>query len=402
MRVVIVSQHFPPENSGNASRVSDMAEKMAAQGVDVTVLAPHPTFPTGSFPRAWRWRNRSKWHGAKLINLWSWQPQAKDPGFLSRVAYYLTFPIHATLWAIFNARSYDVIVGSTPPVFTGMPGIVVRAIFRNKKIVVEVRDLWIDAAVSLGFVKEGSLFTRLGRRFERRAFLKAHLIAVTTDDVAAKIRARGETRAPIVVVPNGVDATRFRPLDGAKKTRFLYAGNIGHAQDLETVIAALAIVREKHPEAELVLAGGGDTAGSLKSFAAQKKLGDAVHFPGNLSRDEVARLYSTSIAGLAPLKALKTLEYAVPTKAYEAMACGVPYLGTGVGEIERLAIASSGGIVAKNTAEDVARVMAWLIEHPSEAAAMGKAGRAYVEARYDRAGIATNYVAALRGVLDEG
>lgn len=399
MRIVIVSQHFPPENSGNASRVSDMAEKLAEQGADVTVLAPHPTFPTGTFKRTWSLRKTSRRGKVRVVNLWAWQPRAKDPGFLSRTAYYLTFPLHAAMWALFNKRSYDVIVGSTPPVFTGIPGWLVA---RRKAFVVEVRDLWIDAAVGLGFVKEGSLLTKWSRKFERSCYLKASLIAVTTEDVASKIKARTpEIKAPIIVVPNGVDTSKFQPVQVPKKRQFVYAGNIGHAQDLELVIDAVGIVRKAYPDVRLVLAGDGDTRASLEAHTRARDLAANVDFPGVLARERVPGLYGESIAGLAPLKAIPTLEYAVPTKAYEALGCGVPFLGTGIGEIRNLAKESGGGVIADNTAGSIAEKMIWLIEHPEAAAEMAKAGRSYVTEHYDRGAIAARYFIALTGVRSD-
>lgn len=396
MRLLIISQHYPPENSGNASRVSDMAEKLVAAGAEVTVLCPHPTFPTGTFRRSWKWTNSDVRSGVRVVNLWAWQPRAKDPGFASRIAYYLTFPIHAMVWALLRPRKFDVIIGSAPPVFTGIPGLAVKLFYRRKQFVVEVRDLWIDAAVGLGFVKEGSITTRLSRRFERACYRSADLIAVTTPDVAAKIERRfPSVDTPIVVVPNGVDTTRFLPTQSPKKTQFLYAGNIGHAQDLEKVIEAIGIVRARHPTAKLVLAGAGDTTAKLVAFTKGRGLQDAVEFAGVVSRDRVPGLYAESIAGLAPLRDIPTLEYAVPTKAYEALGCGVPFLGTGIGEIRRLAKESGGGIIAENDSTAIADAMIWLIEHPSEASEMARIGREYVVKNYDRKNIATRYLESL-------
>ena len=86
-RVCIVSQHFPPEKSGNASRIHDTAAHLADLGFDVTVLAPHPTFPTGSFQRTWRRSDVQEVGGVRVVRLWTWQPASGDPGFLSRMAY---------------------------------------------------------------------------------------------------------------------------------------------------------------------------------------------------------------------------------------------------------------------------------------------------------------------------
>ena len=95
--ILIISQHFPPERSGNASRIYDMACNLTTQGVNVHVISPFPTFPTGTFPRTWKKSSDSRIHGIDVTNLWAWQPISKDPGFVSRMCYYLLFPQHLNL-----------------------------------------------------------------------------------------------------------------------------------------------------------------------------------------------------------------------------------------------------------------------------------------------------------------
>ena len=150
MKVLIISQHFPPEKSGNASRIFDMSSHLQKLGLDITVLAPHPCFPSGSFKRKWSISESREMNGIKVINLLAWQPNCQNPGFMGRIAYYLTFPLHTILWIFFNSRKFDVIITSAPPIFTGFGGIPAKLLFR-KKWVMDVRDLWINASISLGF-----------------------------------------------------------------------------------------------------------------------------------------------------------------------------------------------------------------------------------------------------------
>ena len=71
-QVCIVSQHFPPERSGNASRIHDTAAHLAKLGIGVTVLAPHPTFPTGSFPRTWKRSDVQEADWIRVVRPWTW------------------------------------------------------------------------------------------------------------------------------------------------------------------------------------------------------------------------------------------------------------------------------------------------------------------------------------------
>jgi hypothetical protein len=125
-RILIVTQHFPPDKSGNASRIYDLAKHLVALEAQVLVLSPFPTFPHGSFPRSFHLHSQETVDGIVHINIFSWQPSSSIPSFLSRMGYYLVFPLHAILFAILNRKRFDVIITSAPPIFTGITGLFIK------------------------------------------------------------------------------------------------------------------------------------------------------------------------------------------------------------------------------------------------------------------------------------
>lgn len=389
LKILVVSQHFPPERSGNASRISDMVKYISRDGSDVTVLAPHPSFPPGSFDKNWSLSRKTLVENVKLVNLFSWQPSTKDPGFIERMAYYLSFPFHAVLWTIINHKQFDVIMTSAPPIFTGFAGLFTKLLFK-KKWVMDVRDLWINASISLGFLKEGSFFERMSRMYEQACYSRSDMISVTTQELGEDIVRTYNNISPskVKVISNGVDTDFFYPIETEKKNQIVYAGNIGHAQDLENVILAMKIVNELHP-LKFIIAGDGDIKQKLEELVHEKGLEEFVTFTGLVPREEVHGLLAESLIGMAPLKKMKTLEYAVPTKAYEYMACGIPFVGSGEGEIRKLAEASGGGIISENSPEDFADSIIELLFDPARMERMGKEGREFVEKHYSRQQIAS-------------
>jgi colanic acid biosynthesis glycosyl transferase WcaI len=385
-KVLIVSQHFPPENSGNASRIHDIAVHLADMGMQVTVLAPHPTFPTGSFPRNWHLLTNRLEKQVKLVNLWTWQPGSRNPGFISRMLYYLVFPLHAALWMTIHGRCQDLIITSAPPLFTHIPGLLIRKVFRTHWIM-DIRDLWIDASISLGFIQRESLFERMARKFEAICLEQADLIAVTTKEIGRRISPQEEIRRKVFLLPNGVDTITFQPEDVPKQGQIIYAGNVGHAQDLEQVVLSLREVNAIRP-LTLNIVGGGDIAEHLREFVTREGLEEYVIFSGPVDRDAIPRILSASLIGIAPLKKMESLEYAAPTKVYEYMACGVPFLGCGNGEITTLAHESGAGIIADNTPHSIASAILSLLSDPERMTSMGASGREYVSMNYDRRAIA--------------
>ncbi|WP_292375935.1 glycosyltransferase family 4 protein [Methanosarcina sp. UBA411] len=390
MRILIISQHFPPEKSGNASRIFDMSNHLQKLGLSVTVLAPHPSFPSGSFKRKWSISESRKVNGVNVINLLAWQPNCQDPGFMGRIAYYLTFPLHTVLWIFFNLRKFDVIITSAPPIFTGFGGIPAKLLFK-KKWVMDVRDLWINASISLGFLKKGSLFEKMSRAYEQICYSNADLICVTTEELGQDImRTYKNIDGRIMrITPNGVDTDFFYPMNLPKKNQIIYAGNIGHAQDLEDVILAMKKINEEF-DLKLLIVGNGDIKGYLEKVTVENGLTDYVEFPGLLPREDIPKIISESLIGVAPLKKLKTLEYAVPTKAYEYMACGIPFVGCGEGEIRKLAEVSGGGVIAENDPNAISDAILYLLKNPEKRVEMGRKGRTFVNEHYSRQHIAAN------------
>jgi glycosyltransferase involved in cell wall biosynthesis len=290
-------------------------------------------------------------------------------------------------WIIFHPHQFDVIITTSPPVFTHIPGRFTKAVYK-KPWIMDIRDLWIDASISLGFLKKGSIFEKIARKFETNCLRTSDVVGVTTHELGRRLSADPDVQKKIRHIPNGVDADIFHPYSVLKKDQIVYAGNIGYAQDLDLVVRAIQVIN-LHQHLELVIAGGGDTQSDLEQLVEAENLQSLIHFPGILPREEIPRLFSESILGIAPLKKLQSLEYAAPTKVYEYMACGIPFIGCGSGEIQEIAENSGAGIIAENSPEGIANAILALVNNQKKRDEMGSSGRKFVEQGYTRKAIAT-------------
>jgi glycosyltransferase involved in cell wall biosynthesis len=215
------------------------------------------------------------------------------------------------------------------------------------------------------------------------------MVTVTTLESVNRITQAypGLGREKFVLVSNGVDAEKFWRPGARKKNQIIYSGNIGHAQDLEKVIIAMKDVSLRH-DVQLVIVGDGDLKGHLVSLVKENSLEDRVVFRDLVPRDEVPDVISESCIGVAPLKDVETLEYAIPTKVFEYMACGIPFVGCSRGEIANIAEKSKGGIIARNDVKAIADAICQLLDNPGLEEEMGNNGRRYVREHYDRRNIA--------------
>ena len=396
-RILIITQHFPPDNSGNAFRIYDLSRNLVELGCEVIVISPYPTFPHGRFKRVWKRYSYRDIDGIKHYQIFSWQPSYKNPNFVSRISYYLTFPLHAISWALLKRKEYDVILTSSPPIFSGLPGFIIKKITR-KKWFFDVRDLWIDASIELGFLKKNSFFEKISRVYERICYHNCDIITVTTEEIKKKIA--DDYNIPIKkisILSNGVDIKLFKP-SSVKNNRLIYTGNIGYAQDLEKIILAVKKVNKNFP-LEFYLIGDGDIKNDLIELVKKEGLENIIIFITTLDREKIPTLIAESLIGIAPLKDFVSLRYAIPTKVYEYMSCGIPFLATGKGEIEYLIKISKAGILAENDINSIYKKIINLIENKKMIIEMGDNGRQFVEKYYDRKKIAKDFLQYIENVV---
>jgi glycosyltransferase involved in cell wall biosynthesis len=185
------------------------------------------------------------------------------------------------------------------------------------------------------------------------------------------------------VVPNAVDTEVFTPDDGDGDDgrTILYTGNFGHAQDLENCIRAMAHL---DGDARLLLVGDGDLRGRLLGLVTEYGLEGRVEIRDPVDREAVPDLLRSAAVGVATLKQSDGLRYAVPTKTYEYLACGLPVVGTAGGALEELLTDSGGGLAVQSDPESLAVAFRTLLGDAERRAEMGAAGREHVQDRYDR------------------
>jgi len=351
--LIIFSQAFPPEKGGNASRMGDLCKYLIKFGVKAIVVSAVETYPFGEFPRIFKLIKKDRY----IIRLFTYQPK-KDPSSIERALYYTIFPVLASAWLIFNRKTSDVVLITSPPPQMYLIALISKLM--GKKVIIDVRDLFLDVSVNLGFIKQGSLVDMIFRFLESKALQKADVITVVTTRIRRQlIEEYRIDPTKCYVVPNGVDLETFKCDKLKRKLQMVYAGYFGHAQDFETFLKGYALLKENE-RVPIILAGSGETLEDVLKNAEKLGIANWVRYVGMLSRKEVVKLLCSSFIGIAPIKVDESLKYAVPSKIYEYLACGLPFIGIGIGEIERIAKESKAGCVGK-TPEEVAECIKKLL-----------------------------------------
>jgi glycosyltransferase involved in cell wall biosynthesis len=275
---------------------------------------------------------------------------------------------------------------------------------------VNVSDLWPRSAVELGMIGPGPAL-RAAELLEAAMYRAAAVITGQTEGIVDDIRARFPA-ATVALHPNGVDVAAFRrPLDRAGLRREFgwgddlfvvgYAGLMGYAAAADQVVAAAERLRDL-PQVHFAFFGHGPCKREMEEHAARAGLTNVRFYP-HQPAERMPHLQAAFDAGLATLCKARLTEGTRPAKMFEIMAAARPLVLTGRGEVQRIFDATPGGapgvIAPPEEPAILAQRIRELVADPVAAAAMGRRGRAYVLAEFDREVIARRTEAFVRAAL---
>jgi glycosyltransferase involved in cell wall biosynthesis len=384
LRVIIISQYFPPEVGATQSRMQAFAEYLAARGHKVTVIAEFPNHPQGVIPAVYRNHviEDDRSNPYRVLRVWVKTGTVKSQA--TRLAFYGSFTAAATAVGPLAGRA-DVVFATSPPLFTGVAGVALARLSRAP-LVLDVRDLWPAAAEALGQLNAGPIM-RAANGLERWLYRQSAAVVTVTRPFCVHIDARRGLSPPAVHIPNGTLEMFFeqtvaadRAALGVPDGAFLvtFAGTHGIAQSLPAVLRAAAELRD---EAHFAFVGDGPVKPVLEEEAGRLALSN-VHFHPQVPTTEIPRILASSDALLVPLSGHPLFGDFIPSKLIDFMAAGKPVILSAGGEAARIVERFGAGVVV--TPDDpsmLAEAVRWLIAHPDEAEAMTSRGRAFAQTR---------------------
>lgn len=279
-----------------------------------------------------------------------------------------------------------VIYATSPPLAAAVPGLLAAARWRAP-LVFEVRDLWPEAAIQMGALRN-PLLRRAARALERLAYSRARRLIALSPGIRDGMVAAGADPGRIALIPNAADLDLFRAEPRVDGFRVSYFGTMGEANDLSDVIEAARILGD----VEFVLMGDGKLRAELERSAPPN-----VRFTGPAaSKEDVARLAASSAACLTVFKDVPILATNSPNKLFDTFAAGRPAIVNMDGWMRELVEHNEAGLyVPAGRPRELAEKIAWLREHPEEAERMGRNARALAEREFDRDALAARALAVL-------
>jgi colanic acid biosynthesis glycosyl transferase WcaI len=333
LRILLLSQYFPPETGSAAAKIAEMAHYLVGRGHQVSVVSQVPCYPTGVVYPGYEgaWFRRERHDGVRITRTWSYTSPERGK-FKPRLLNYATFMATA-LAGIFCGPRPDVTLVYSPPLMLGLTAALVSKAWRTP-FVFWVNDLWPRAALHLGFMQEGSLY-RAASALERFVYHHAARIFVYSHRMLEEVVADGGERGKIEYHPLWIDTEVFHPDPaGASRIReqhgwgekfvILYGGNIGLAQGLDVFVESARLLRET-PDIHFVMVGSGVEKENLEGLARSYGLTN-LEFIGHQPKHQVLTYFSAADLLFAHLKAAPHRVGTVPEKLLAYMACGRPVL----------------------------------------------------------------------------
>lgn len=404
MRILFLSDNFPPEGNAPATRLHEHARRWVRAGHAVTVITCAPNFPEGRLFPGYRnaWRQVEWVDGIRVVRVKTYI--TANEGFIKRTLDYLSFMLMATVMSVFERRP-DVVVATSPQFFCALAGWMV-GVLKRRPFVFELRDLWPASIVAVGAMRK-SLAIRLLERLELFLYRRAAAIVSVTEAFRADLMARGVMADKIHVVINGVDLDRYAPRERdtalarefGLEGKFVagYMGTHGMAHALPKVLDAAELLRDR-ADIAFFFAGSGAERARVEQQVAERGLVNVRLIPRQ-PKEAMPALWSLCDLAIVPLRDTPVFATVIPSKIFESMGMGVPILmSLPEGEATGIVRATGSGVcVPPEAPSAMAAEIARLADAPEEMARLRQQAHAAAP-QFSREALAERMLAVLQDV----
>lgn len=399
MRVLMLNQYFHPDVAATAQLATDLAVDLARRGHHVTAVASARRYAGGAtLPSAEIYEN------VRIVRV-----AGTAFGRRSRVLRavdYVTF-LAASLAPLLSEERPDVIIALSTPPFVAALGLLARQL-RRVRLVFWVMDVYPDVAVRIGVLGDRSPATILMRALARAVLRRADDVIALDEAMRGLLTAAGADPGRTHVIDNWCDGDAIlpRPIESNRLRAELglgdcftvsYSGNMGLGHDFETVLDAMALLRDD--DIHWLFIGDGPQKDFIRRQAEQRSLSRRTTFLEYRERDELPVSLTAAHASLVTMRA-DIAGLLVPSKAYGILAAGVPvlYVGPSVGRVAEIVRNYGVGVDVRNgDARALADGILRLKYDRGARDEMARRARSLFDARFSRSGALERHHSVLRG-----
>lgn len=403
MKILFITDNFPPEVNAPATRTYEHALEWVKQGAEVTVITCAPNFPHGKVYAGYKNKlyHKENIDGIEVIRVWSYI--TANSGFAKRVLDYVSFAFSAFWVGLF--QKHDVIIATSPQFFTTWSASALSKC-KRKPWIFELRDLWPESIKTVGAMKQGRVIDTL-EKIELWLYRDADRVIAVTDAFKANLIRRGIDAAKIDVVTNGSNVELFYPRDKnadllerfGLKDKFVvgYIGTHGMAHSLDFIVRSIARITDE--SIHFLFIGDGAMKKSVVNLAGKLKLNN-ITFLDPIQKEEVPRYLGFCDVSLAPLKKEDNFKTVIPSKIFEASAMRKPTLLGVEGQAQEIIETYNAGLCfePENESDFLHKVMR--LKNDSELYASLQEGCDVLASTFDRKRLAVEMLESIIKVAD--
>jgi len=347
MKLLFLTDNFPPESNAPASRTYEHCKEWVKEGIDVTVITCAPNFPFGKTYEGYKNKlyQTEEMDGIKVIRVWSYMTENK--GVVKRILDYMSYAVSAFIVGLFVKT--DIIVATSPQLFTTLGGCALAKV-RRKPWIFELRDLWPEGIKDHGAIKKRYLLDFL-TKMELCLYRQATHVVTVTEGLKENLSGRGIDPNKIDIVTNGANMELFSPIPKDEallkslglEGKFIvgYIGTHGMAHGLEFIVESIKDLKDETIHFLFVGTGAKKEA----TVALAKRLGlKNVTFLDPVPKSEVKRYISVIDVALVPLTKTEIHASLIPSKIFESAAMRKPMLLGVEGEAREIVEGHHAGV----------------------------------------------------------
>lgn len=399
MKLLILTQYFPPEVGAPQNRLFELAVRLKRIGVDVSVLTAMPNYPQMKIYDGYEGKDYlyEEIEGIPVHRASIYLPKSKS--IIQRLLNYFSFVYSSAKVGKSKIGDVDVIMCESPPLFLGYSALYLKR-KKKAKLIFNVSDLWPESAEKLGVVTNKWVL-KLAYNLEAKLYRKSVLVTGQTQGICKSINERFP-EVKTYWLPNGVDVSYYNPTTVTSNWRkdngfqendilFLYAGIIGLAQGLEIILSASEKVKS-NTAIKFILLGSGPEKEKLQAIKQEKQLTN-VYFFDAVSKTQMPQIVQASDVSVIPLRKLELFLGAIPSKIFENLAMEKAVILAVDGEARELFVNQGKCALYSEpeNVEDLVKNVLLLANDASLRKQLGQRGRMYVEQSFNRNTIAQNF-----------
>lgn len=346
MKILVISQYFWPENF----RVNDLCLELHNRGHSVSVLTGKPNYPHGQFFAGYTFFNKKKenFNGITIHRV-SIIPRGEG-GRVNLILNYLSFVFFACLRLFSISDNYDrIIVYQLSPATVGFPGLLAKWKFKSS-LYFYIQDLWPESLVDAGGLNS-KMIIGIVNSMMNLFYNKSTQIWVQSIGFIKNLKKKGIDESKIKFLPNTVEFF-YKPEKIQEKYKvyfpfgfnIVFAGNIGVAQDFETIINAAIHLKNKNLIINWIIIGDGREKSRIIEIIKNKNLTECFYFLGSFPTVEMPFFFACADALLVSLKSSEIFSLTIPSKLQSYLACGKPIIGNLDGLPASIILESNSGL----------------------------------------------------------